>query len=243
MRLAGVDLAWKPDKNGTAVAVGSLDGDRVNVEAIHRAVVGLSAVVATILADEPFGVAVDGPLIINNIGGQRACEKALTRRYGARRAGCHACNQTRYPDAATVALSRHLATLGYRHLATAGTGKYQIEIYPHPALIEMFDLPQRLSYKKGDPAVRRTGQIRLAGLLRALRRSAVLQLIIPNTFDAYLDPATIATLQGAALKANEDALDALVCLYVCALYAHGAPRRIFGDETDGYIVVPSGCVV
>jgi predicted RNase H-like nuclease len=129
MRLAGVDLAWKPEKNGTAIAVGSLDRDHVNVEAIYRAVVGLSAVVETILADEPSGVAVDGPLIINNAAGQRSCEKALTRMYGARRAGCHACNQTRYPDAATVALSRHLATHGYRHLAT-GTGKFQIEIYP-----------------------------------------------------------------------------------------------------------------
>jgi predicted RNase H-like nuclease len=51
MRLAGVDLAWKPEKNGTAIAVGSLDRDHVNVEAIYRAVVGLSAVVETSLAD------------------------------------------------------------------------------------------------------------------------------------------------------------------------------------------------
>src|SRR5258705_4699505 len=50
MRLVGVDLAWKPEKNGTAIAVGSLDGDGVNVEAIHRAVVGVSAVVEAILA-------------------------------------------------------------------------------------------------------------------------------------------------------------------------------------------------
>ena len=184
MRLAGVDLAWKPERNGTAIATGSLDGDRVNVEAIHRAIVGLSAVVETILADEPAGVAVDGPLIINNAAGQRSCEKALTRMYGARRAGCHACNQTRYPDAATVALSRHLEARGYRHLGAAGTGKYQIEIYPHPALIEMFDLPQRLRYKKGAPDARRSGQIRLAGLIRDLQHSAMLRLIIPNTFDA-----------------------------------------------------------
>src|SRR5262245_30849807 len=243
MRLVGVDLAWKPENNGTAIAIGWLDGGSVAVEAIHGAVIGFADVVATILEVEPMGVAVDGPLIINNLVGQRTCEKALAKVYGGRRAGCHACNRTRYPDAAPVALSQRLAGEGYRHLAAAGTAKYQIEIYPHPALIELFDLPQRLAYKKGDPDTRRSGQMRLAGLIRELQYAAVLQLGIPSAFAAYLDPTTIATLRGAALKANEDALDALICLYICALYAHGAPHRVFGDETDGYIVVPSGCVV
>src|SRR5262245_52017219 len=201
MRLVGVDLAWKPENNGTAIAVGWLDGDGIIVEAVHHAVMGLAGAVARILAVEPLGVAVDGPLIINNTDGQRACEKALAKVYGSRRAGCHACNQTRYPDEAPVALSRHLSREGYRHLGEADNGKYQIEVYPHPALIEMFDLPQRLPYKKGDRDARRIGQIRLAGLVRELDRSPVLRLIISNSFDAYLDPLRIATLKGAALKA------------------------------------------
>jgi predicted RNase H-like nuclease len=243
MRLVVVDLAWKPEKNGTAIAVGWLEGDRVVVEAVHRAVVGYSDVVRTILAPEPLGVAIDGPLIIKNETGQRSCERALARVYGSRRAGCHTSNQTRYPDAAPVALSQRLHVEGYRHLGNAATGKYQIEIYPHPAMIEMFNLSERLLYKKGAPDARRNGQIRLATLLRRLECSATLRLILPCRFDAYLDPLTIATLRGHALKANEDVLDSLVCLYICALYAHGAPHQIFGDETHGYIVVPSGCVV
>jgi predicted RNase H-like nuclease len=243
MRLAGVDFAWKPEENGTAIAVGWFENARLEVETIHRRVVGLTEVVRAILAPDPLGVAIDGSLIINNKTGQRACERALAKVYGSRGAGCHASNQTRYPDAASVALSRRLSADGYRHLGDAAAGKYQIEIYPHPALIEMFNLPQRLKYKKGAPAARRDGQVRLAALLRGLERSSILRLVVPSEFDAYMDPQTIATLRGNALKTNEDVLDALVCLYVCALYAQGARRRIFGDEADGYIVVPSGCVV
>src|SRR5262245_25657662 len=132
MRLVGVDLAWNPERNGSAIAVGWLDGNSVTVVEVHGAVVGFANVVTTVLAVEPVGVAVDGPLIINNTTGQRTCEKALAKVYASRRAGCHACNQTRLPDAAPVALSQRLSAEGYRHLAAPGTRKYQIEIYPHP---------------------------------------------------------------------------------------------------------------
>ena len=86
----------------------------------------------------------------------------MSKVYAAKHAGCHACNKTLYPDAAVVALSRQLHDAGYRHLGT--TDRFQIEIYPHPALIEIFDLPHRLLYKKGNVDSKRGGQIALASL-------------------------------------------------------------------------------
>ena len=62
MRLVGVDPAWKPETNGSAIAVGRLNGATLDVEQIHGAVFGLACVAATILAAEPDGVAIDGPL-------------------------------------------------------------------------------------------------------------------------------------------------------------------------------------
>ena len=242
-RLAGVDLAWKPERNGTAIAVGLLDGASVHVEQIHCAVLGLSRIAQTILSAEPAGVAVDAPLIIENESGRRPCERALSRVYASKYAGCHTSNQTLYPDAAAVALSRQLSRDGYRHLGRPSTERYQIEIYPHPALIEMFNLPQRLMYKKGSVNDKRNGQIVLASLLRKLEGSPILSLQIPERFDEYLDPRAIAALRGDALKANEDAMDALICLYICGLYALGTPMRVFGDVVDGYVVVPMSLVV
>jgi len=33
-------------------------------------------------------------------------------------------------------------------------------------------------------------------------------------------------------------LDAVVCLYIAALYQFGYPQNVFGDIRDGYVVVP-----
>lgn len=239
MRLIGVDPAWKPDSNGSAVAVGRLNGAVLEVERVHGALFGLSCLIETILAAEPNGVAVDGPLIIENVAGRRECERALSKVYARKHAGCHTANKTLYPEAAVVALSRRLHDSGYRHLGDARSDRFQIEIYPHPALIEIFDLPQRLLYKKGNVDAKRGGQVVLASLLRSLEQSNVLALRIPDLFAAHLDSTTIMQLRGGALKANEDALDSLICLYVCGLYAIGASMQIFGDTVDGYVVVPA----
>jgi predicted RNase H-like nuclease len=221
------------------VAVGCLNGTTLEVEQLHGALFGLSRIAATILAAEPRGIAIDGPLIIENQTGRRACEKALSKVYASKHAGCHTSNRTLYPDAAIVALSRQLHDAGYPHLGAPHTDRFQIEIYPHPALIEMFDLPHRLLYKKGNVDSKRRGQVVLASLLCGLERSTVLELKVPRAFDAFLQPSTIMQLRGDALKANEDALDSLICLYVCGLYAIGASMQIFGDALDGYVVVPA----
>jgi predicted RNase H-like nuclease len=159
--------------------------------------------------------------------------------YASRHAGCHTSNQTLYPHAASVALSRKLGIEGFEHLGNPRSEKYQIEIYPHSALIEIFNLPERLPYKRGGVDQRRRGNAQLVSHLLELEGSPVLRLTIPSRFDHYLNVARIATLRGRALKTNEDVLDSLVCLYVCGLYAIGASLQRFGNVESGYIVVPT----
>jgi predicted RNase H-like nuclease len=50
-------------------------------------------------------------------------------------------------------------------------------------------------------------------------------------------------LKGQALKTNEDALDAIVCLYIAGLYAINHRGKTFGDLDLGYIWVPSGSLL
>jgi len=47
---------------------------------------------------------------------------------------------------------------------------WQIECYPHAALLELFQLPYRLAYKKGAVAARVSGQQQLAQLLLSLQQ-------------------------------------------------------------------------
>jgi predicted RNase H-like nuclease len=237
--LAGLDLAWQPSRNGSGLAVGRLGSGRLEITSLHSGLVGLDAVLAQLPVDGGLrGVAIDAPLLINNKSGQRECERSLNRVYRPFWAGCHPANLSRYPDAPSVAVSRALREQGFELLGPPDAGRWQVECYPHPALVELFDLPRRLAYKKGSAAQRREGQVRLAALLHGLGRHPTLSLHIPPVEHHYLDTFRIRRLRGRSLKDNEDALDAIICLYIAGLYQLGAPMRVFGDVGDGFIVVP-----
>ena len=116
--------------------------------------------------------------------------------------------------------------------------KWQIECYPHPAIIECFDLPERLAYKKGSVADRKLGQIELAKLILSLECSRLLPLFIPKNLKRHLSHEYIRSLKGRLLKTNEDALDAIMCLYIAAIYSINAKSTAYGDKELGYIFVP-----
>jgi predicted RNase H-like nuclease len=237
MILAGIDLAWACTKNPTAIANGTYDGGILQVTDVHASVLAVDGILERLLDINGLtGVAIDASLIIPNVTGQRACERELSAHYGKMGASCHASNLTLYPDAASVALSRKLGEHDFKHL---GKETWQIECYPHPAIIEIFGLPERLKYKKGRVAEKKAGQKQLASLISGLSTSPILPLRLGSDVREIIDPAHIDALRGKALKANEDMLDAIVCLYVAGLYAIGARHRVFGDTTEGYIWVPA----
>ncbi|MCG8028427.1 MAG: DUF429 domain-containing protein [Candidatus Thiodiazotropha endolucinida] len=237
-KLVGVDLAWRSDRNPTALASGELLDGVLRLQAIEVDLFPVKQLMQHMRGIEGLtGVAIDASLIIPNQTGQRPCEKALSRVYGSRGAACHASNTTLYPQADSVALSRQLSREGFQHL---GQTKWQIECYPHPAMIEIFGLERRLLYKKGSVTQKRAGQKQLAELIGRLNNSPVLPLEIAPDLQIYFDPVKIDQLAGRSLKSNEDVLDAVICLYIAGLYALNAQGMVFGDTQAGYIWVPQG---
>ncbi|MEO0365135.1 MAG: DUF429 domain-containing protein [Pseudomonadota bacterium] len=237
--LAGIDLAWQTERNGSAVAFGALTDNRLRVEKVFGGLVGRGTILHA-LDNEPelWGIAIDAPLIINNATGQRPCEAALSRDYRNRKAGCHPSNLKLYPDAGSVGLSKQLTERGFQTLGVRDS-RWQIECYPHPAIIELFGLPERLAYKKGSVRHRRGGQIRLAELLQDRSRDSRIHIELSDNLDCEFDGAAIAELKGKRLKHNEDKLDAIVCLIVAAFYQLGRHTKTYGDTDSGYIVVPT----
>ena len=238
MILAGVDLAWQSENNPSAIASGNIDSNILTVNMIHPAIYGIDSVfdILTGIA-QLSGIAIDASLIINNKRGMRPCEKEITSIYGARGAACHASNTTLYPNADSVHLSNQLLNAGFNHLKG---NRWQIECYPHPALIEIFTLNYRLKYKKGNVAEKRAGQKQLTALLRKLSHSNILRLIFNDQASQILNELKIDSLKGQALKSNEDALDSIICLYIAGLYAIKHQGKISGNLNSGYIWVPSG---
>jgi predicted RNase H-like nuclease len=239
----GIDLAWRGDKNPSGGAV--LRGDRQSAQLVdvNSSLGSYSAVLSYINehATASTFVAIDAPLIVNNRKGQRRCETLIGEDYGARHASCHTSNLTLYPRPAGVDLAKQLALRGFRHASDPqDTEKQRVmfEVYPHPALLELFGLSRILKYKKGSVDARRSGQRELQ------QRLSELSLFDPplectSRLSGFLTTDT-SSLRGAALKANEDALDAVLCAYIAYHYwfwgAGGI--RLLGDLDSGYIVVP-----
>lgn len=233
--IAGLDLAWK-DHNPSALAIGTLHARTLPLTHLYPAIVGLPQLTEHLAAHPDLtGIAIDAPLIIPNATGQRPCEYALSADYRRRKASTHASNQTRYPNAFSVQLAAQLSNQGFIHL---GREQWQIECYPHPALIEILGLAERHLYKKGCVADKQQGQIALATYLKQLSQSNILALHLPTEIEPMLSAQHIKSLNGRALKTNEDALDAIICLYIAGLYQHGVTSTTYGDVQTGYIWVP-----
>jgi predicted RNase H-like nuclease len=236
MILAGVDLAWQSEKNPSAIAIGNLTENVLTIDEIQPAIYGFENVFKYLDGiDRLIGISIDAPLIINNQTGQRACEKGIGKTYGSRHASCHTSNTKLYPNAKSVQLSTRLSEYGFNHLDIV---KWQIECYPHPAIIEIFGLPERLKYKKGRVSEKKIGQHKLATLIQSLGRSQILKIVFNNVTNQILDRDFIESLQGKSLKSNEDALDSILCLYISGLYAINHAGNVFGNVDSGYIWVP-----
>src|SRR5688572_27223676 len=133
----GVDLAWKSERNPTGIAV--LEGDRSGAELTAVKTISSKANVAeTIIAvaTSETVIAIDAPLIITNVTGQRLCERAVGRRYGSREASCHTSNLGLYPGARSVAFAAQLEAHGFVHVTPQDqrlTKRVLMEVYPHAA--------------------------------------------------------------------------------------------------------------
>ncbi len=235
VRLFGIDLAWS-DRHATGGCVIDVEGRLVD----ERLLGDDDAIISWIARhlEGPAVVAIDGPLHVPNSTGRRPAESEITAVYGGRKAGAHSSNRSLFLDrfgrVRGEDLARRLAPLGFDDPWSAGD-RNLLEVYPHPALIETFALPERLRYKaKRGMRVpdRRDGLRRLSSLLDSLRTAdpplAVEAMPVPDT------------LRGRRLKDVEDLLDARLCAWIAGVWwRYGEGRvRLFGDRTTGHIAVP-----
>ena len=189
---------------------------------------------------EPAVIAVDAPTLIPNATGMRLCDRLTHKHFGRYHAGCYPANLGRPFAQRTVDFGLSLEARGFVHApfnTPQQIQRFQIEVFPHPAMIHLFELPQILKYKKGKLAERRSELVRLRQLIsdRLPHHTPCLDLIhSPQSLPEI-------PLTGAAMKAVEDQLDSLICAYVAAhWWCWGLERNwVLGDRETGYIVVPA----
>ncbi len=195
---------------------------------------------ASILCGRPVDlVAIDMPLALTPINTRRVADDAVSRAYGGRKCGTHTPSALR-PGRISDALRESFERAGYPlrtdRLARPGV----IEVYPHPALVELLGAFQRLPYKASKvgkywPAAsvqdRRTNLYRQWSEIAAQLESRIAGV------EAVL-PRLELTARAWEIKAYEDTLDAIVCAWV-AICALEGRATAFGDG-DAAIWIPAG---
>nr|WP_246718144.1 DUF429 domain-containing protein [Rhizobium laguerreae] len=177
-------------------------------------------------------VAVDMPLSMTSIVGRRASDNMISTLYGARHASTHTPSMTR-PGKLSDELREGFERIGYPLTVKDPVSRALLEVYPHPALIELAAADRRLPYKQSKirkywpdvgPVARRANLLQtwsdIVGLLDVEISGVTAALPLPP-IDA----------RGYELKAFEDALDAVVCAWVGACALTGRARA-YGDENS-----------
>lgn len=238
-RFIGVDLGWQSGPTGLCCL--HLDEGKLRLVALDR-LQTVDDILAWIShwADGSTNavVAVDAPTLIPNETGMRLPDRLAHKHFGRYDAGCYPANRSRPFAAKLIAFGLALESLGFQHQPHSQPqpeGRFQLEVFPHPATVHLFGLSKILKYKKGTLAQRRPE-------LEKLRQYQL--SVLPTLEPALaLHEADLPEIPfaGAAMKAVEDQLDSLTCAYVAAhWWTWGMERNwVLGDRTEGYIVVPA----
>ena len=242
MKFVGLDFGWMRGESGVALFDTHDDGatlSLVEVCALPSTAAVLAWLDARIAPREPALVAVDAPTIIPEGVAMRVADKLTHTHFGRQHAGAYPANRRLPFAASTLALGGALEDRGYAHaptIAPRAPGRFQIECFPHPAMLRLFGLSTILRYKKGNVAERRAGLARLRKLIATHLVTGDPVLATPLQL-----PSLPARGAGVALKRVEDQLDAVVCAYVGAHWWRWGTARneVLGDRDGGYIVVPA----
>jgi predicted RNase H-like nuclease len=192
--------------------------------------------------DGPCFVAFDAPVIVVNPTGHRPCERLISRYFGRYGASCHAAN-TSNPSFVDGSRALRLATaLDLSTDPIAPAPRRAAEVYPHPALVALFDLPKILQYKAKpgrDFIHLQAEMLRLTDLLESLADASPPLLLKASPEWRRIRQALAGARLKADLKRLEDAIDAVVCAYIAA-YANTHPTQVrhFGDPASGTILTP-----
>ncbi|HEX4081040.1 MAG TPA: DUF429 domain-containing protein [Rhizomicrobium sp.] len=187
-------------------------------------------------------IAVDMPLARSSILGRRCSDNVVSRVYGGRKCGTHTPSASR-PGPISDVLNESCARAGYSLLTNEISTPGLIEVYPHPALIELTGASKRLPYKiskvgtywpSDTPSERRA---RLYHQWNEIIMSLENEIAGVTTALPGLEPSATTS----DVKAYEDKLDAIVCAWVgvCALEGRATP---YGDN-DSAIWMPTPRVV
>ncbi|HEY9599685.1 MAG TPA: DUF429 domain-containing protein, partial [Cyanophyceae cyanobacterium] len=165
MKFLGIDLGWTSGASGLCCLEWS-DGHLYLLDLTRQQATTdiLDWVDKWASSPEPAMIAVDAPTLIPNSTGMRLPDKLTHQHFHRHHAACYPANLGRPFAQRTVEFGLSLEARGFAHAAAIAPqklGRYQIEVFPHPAIVHLFGLNRILKYKKGKLAERRLELLKL----------------------------------------------------------------------------------
>ena len=241
MKFLGIDFGWTTGASGLCCLEWQ-DGKLELLDLQRRTAIAdvLDWIDQWLPTDVSGGIAVDAPTVIPNATGMRLPDRLAHKYFGRYHAGCYPANLGSPFAARTAGFGLSLEKRGFRHAPTMQPrqpDRFQVEAFPHPAIVHLFRLNKILKYKKGLLAERRAELARLRQYLYEKLPAHDPTLDISQ--GTFLVPEI--PLKGTELKAVEDQLDSIICAYIAAHWWYWGTERnlVLGDRAEGYIVVPT----
>lgn len=241
MKFIGIDLGWSSGASGLcSLQWHNNQLEILNLDRQNSIPEILTWIDTWVSSTEPAIIAVDAPTLIPNLTGMRLPDRLTHQHFGRYHAGCYPANLSRPYAQKTVEFGLSLEARGFEHAPTLEAqklGRYQIEVFPHPATINLFQLERILKYKKGKLAERQLELLKLRQYLTKILPTLQPSLTLSSSelINNFEIPNTLATF-----KALEDKLDSLICAYIAAHWWYWGLEKnlVLGDRTTGYIVIP-----
>ncbi|MBW3016758.1 DUF429 domain-containing protein [Candidatus Woesearchaeota archaeon] len=246
MKFVGIDLAWSP-KNSTAVSV--IDANKRKGSIVqYRTGLGsnkdITDYVCEAVGSENAWVAIDAPLLVPNMHGYRVADRITTDLFRKYEAGTHPANRThlkKYGGLRGEDIAKDFERLGFSHNPYAEPkteSNVVFEVYPHPAIVVLFNLEKTLKYK---PRQNRDYSFRWNEFKKYQNHLSSLAAAKPALeIPAAILGQEMKKLKGKALKQYEDLLDSIMCSYIAFYYWQWGMEKcsVLGDMKNGYILTP-----
>ena len=244
MKFIGVDFGWVSGASGLCCLEWQNNKLQILEITTELEIATIFSWIDTWIEEkEPGLIAVDAPTIIPNLTGTRVPDKLTHKYFGKYHAGCYPANLNRPFAQRTVDFGNILSSKGFVHAPTITPqklGRYQIEVFPHPAIVNLFNLDRILKYKKGKLAEKKAELQKLFSYITNMLPKLKPELNLESPVTIPIIPHKVTTKE---LKVVEDKLDSLICAYVAAHWWYWGnieqKNMVLGDETTGYIVVPN----
>jgi predicted RNase H-like nuclease len=182
-------------------------------------------------------IAVNAPIIVENVGGRRPCDELLDKHFGKHHVDEYQVNVVNASHPRTI--GRALMRMGFDP-NPMGEGDRVVETCNQAAQIMLFDQDRPVRLKSGPVGARKDAVARFRELLYDKLGDALPTLLDSPALDALVD-ADLPSSSGSRVGELEERLEATLCAYTAAYLDVRGPEScaFLGDLNQGYVLLPT----